>query len=204
MGATASLLQFIIACTIIEATPGPNMAYLALLSATQGRRAGFFTVLGIFVGLLLLGLASALGLDALLTRFPLLYDGLHWAGILYLLWLAWDTWHSPTGTSAAHALQPYRYFHRGLVTNLLNPKAAAFYVTVLPQFVMRSGDASIHRTALFSLIYLVIATAAHSIIVLAASHFSAWMRHPQRVQIVQRLFALLLVGVAVWLYLRAA
>ena len=69
-----TLLAFAVTCLVIELTPGPNMAYLAMLSATKGRRAGFAATLGVALGLLVIGLAAALGLTALIANSRMLYE----------------------------------------------------------------------------------------------------------------------------------
>src|ERR1700730_756944 len=92
---------FALTCLVIELTPGPNMAYLAVLSAGNGRRAGFAATLGIALGLLIVGVGAALGLAALISSSRLLYEALRWGGIAYLLWLAWDGWREATETSPA-------------------------------------------------------------------------------------------------------
>ena len=89
---TALLLPFLITTMLIELTPGPNMAWLALTSATQGKRSGFAAVAGIATGLAILALASAMGLAALAARSPVAFSLLRYAGVAYLLWLAWQTW----------------------------------------------------------------------------------------------------------------
>ncbi len=68
------------------------MAYLAVLSASVGRRAGFAATLGVALGLLIVGLAAALGLAAVISNSRWLYEMLRWGGALYLLWLAWEGW----------------------------------------------------------------------------------------------------------------
>src|SRR5262249_44516100 len=121
-----TVLPFVITCLVIELTPGPNMAYLAVLSTFTGRRAGFAATLGIALGLMIVGLASALGLAAVIANSRLLYEGLRWTGALYLFWLAWEGWRGEQETSPGNAAWPTehsKYFLRGLVTNLLNPKA---------------------------------------------------------------------------------
>src|SRR5262245_32737332 len=87
-----TLLAFAGTCLVVELTPGPNMAYLAVLSADKGRRAGFAAVAGIAVGLLIVGVGAALGLAALVASSRWLYEILRWCGAFYLLWLAWDAW----------------------------------------------------------------------------------------------------------------
>src|SRR3954470_24604694 len=86
------LIAFTLTSLIIEMTPGPNMAYLAVLGASRGRIAGFSAVLGVALGLALLGVAVGLGGGSLLLSNRLAYESLRWAGALYLCWLAFDSW----------------------------------------------------------------------------------------------------------------
>ena len=69
-----TFLSFLLTCLIIEATPGPNMAYLAVLSATHGRKAGFAATAGIALGLLLVGIAAAFGVASLISNSSLAYQ----------------------------------------------------------------------------------------------------------------------------------
>src|SRR6476659_2017290 len=128
------LAAFILTSLIIEMTPGPNMAYLAVLSASRGRIAGLAAVLGVASGLALLGVAVGLGAGSLILNNPLAYEGLRWAGALYLCWLAYDSWHEARQPVEAAPVARSRlvHFRRGFVTNLLNPKAALFFIAVVP------------------------------------------------------------------------
>ena len=74
----------------MEITPGPNMTWLALLSAREGRVAGFQAVAGIATGLAALAILAATGIAALITTWPLLYAALRWGGVLFLLFLAFE------------------------------------------------------------------------------------------------------------------
>ena len=105
MGAISfeTLLAFAATCLVIELAPGPNMAYLAVLSASKGRRAGFAATLGIALGLLIVGLAAALGLTAIITNSRWVYEALRWGGVFYLLWLAWEGWRGQEKTSPGNA-----------------------------------------------------------------------------------------------------
>lgn len=198
----ATLLGFAATCLVIELTPGPNMAYLAVLSADRGRRAGLAATVGIALGLLAVGLAAALGLAAAVSSSRLLYEALRWAGTLYLLYLAWEAWQgeedvapNQTGASAQDA----RYFARGLVTNLLNPKAALFYVAVLPTFLDETRPLAA-QTVTLSLVYVAIATAAHTSIVLLADTARGWLTDERRSSGVRRAMAVLLAAIALWLF----
>src|SRR5215510_14016060 len=86
------LIAFGLTSFVIEMTPGPNMAYLAVLGASRGRLAGFSAVLGVALGLALLGGAAGLGAGSLILNHHAAYEILRWAGALYLCWLAYDSW----------------------------------------------------------------------------------------------------------------
>ena len=195
------LLGFAFTCLVIELTPGPNMGYLAVLSATAGRRAGFAATLGIALGLLVIGVGAAFGLSALLASSRWLYETWRWCGVLYLLWLAWEGWRGDKETSAGDAKvieSDTTYFTRGLVTNLLNPKAGLFYLAVLPTF-FNDADPVTAQAVLLSFVYVAIATSVHSVIVLAADAAEPWLNDPERSKTVRRIMSAALVAIALWL-----
>lgn len=196
-----SWAAFALTSLVIEITPGPNMAYLAALSLSNGVRVGLTAVAGIALGLSVYGIAAALGLAALIDGTPLLYEALRWAGVIYLLWLAWDGWRSEAETSATATddrIRPAVAFRRGLVTNLLNPKAAVFYIAILPDFVRINLGAVRMQTLVLSAIYVGVATIVHLSIVLLAGALQHRIDTADKRRTVRRILALLLVGIAVW------
>jgi threonine/homoserine/homoserine lactone efflux protein len=198
--AIETLSAFVLTCVVIELTPGPNMAYLAVLSASSGRRAGFAAVLGIALGLFIVGIGAALGLAAMISNSRFLYEVLRWGGVAYLLWLAWDGWHDaaePSSTASGVDTMDGVLFSRGLMTNLLNPKAAVFYVAVLPTFV-NSAQPVLPQTVALSVVYVAIATALHATIVVLAGLARPFLEDPLRRRIVQRGLSLALGAIAVW------
>lgn len=201
----AALTGFVIASVLMEITPGPNMAYLAILSLSDGRRAGYAAVAGVALGLLIVGLASALGVGAAITASPLAYQALRWGGVAYLLWLAWDGWrdadeppeHAAQGSSLA------RFFGRGLITNLLNPKAFAFYVAVLPGFISLNGPV-VPQAVTLTLIYVAVASVIHLGIVTAADFSRRVLTDDRRRTTLRRVLSVLLALVAIWLAVNTA
>ncbi len=191
-----TLLSFAVTCFAIEITPGPNMTYLAMVAATQGRRAGFAMVIGIALGLLIVGIAAALGLATVISAAPLLYELLRWAGVAYLLWLAWEAWRNGAEGAISESTQN-GLFQRGLITNLLNPKAAVFYVAILPTFIEPARPV-LAQTVQLSIIYVAIATVIHTCIVMLAGALRPLLDDRQRTGHIKRLMALVLVAVAVW------
>lgn len=190
----ASFTEFLIAAIVMEITPGPNMTWLALLAAREGRIAGLQAVAGIATGLALLAIIAATGAAALIATWPLLYTALRWGGVLFLLYLAWEAWVGEKDTGKP--VEPGRHFRRGLLVNLLNPKAAAVFIVMIPGFAGSDAPAGILIT--MTLTYLAIATLAHALIVAFAGSFEKALTHPRREKIVRRIFAVALAGVAIW------
>ncbi|TDH34451.1 LysE family translocator [Pseudohoeflea suaedae] len=190
-----TLLAFVLASSIIEITPGPNMGYLAVVSLGEGRRAGFLTVLGIALGLATIGTASAMGLAGIVSNSPLAYEFLRWSGVIFMLYLAYDAWRSGNEEEVRHS--SVAHFRRGLVTNLLNPKAAIFFLTVIPAFLPGEVE-NLAANLLLVAIYVAVATVIHGGIVLLADSLAPFLTDPQRSLRIRRLLAVLLACVAIW------
>jgi threonine/homoserine/homoserine lactone efflux protein len=193
--------EFIIAATLIELTPGPNMAWLAMLGASRGRASALAAVSGIALGLAIAGAVAAIGVSTILSRQPWLFEAMRIAGALYLLYLAYDALRSadlPVDDKPAQSLQ--RYFGQGLLSNILNPKAYLFYAAVVPQFVSASSPLML-QLALLTAVYVAIATTIHGAIAIFSGTFqSLFMRQAWRTAM-GRIFAGLLAAVAVWFYI---
>lgn len=195
-----TLAPFIVTATLIELTPGPNMAFLAVVSATEGRRKGYATVAGVTLGLLIVGILAALGLAAVISQSAILFEILRWGGIAYLLFLAVQGWKdiretSPHAITQKHALTDY--FRHGLVINLLNPKAALFYIAILPTF-LNPEQTGPTETVTLTLIYVIIATLIHLIIVSFAALLHPFLAVPGRNRLTRRGLSLALAAVALW------
>ncbi len=198
---SATLLSFVLTCLVIEVTPGPNMAYLAILAASRGRRAGYIATAGIAAGLLMLGIAAGLGLAAIVLQSRPLYEMLRWCGVAYLLWLAWEGWSEADDINerATAEVEDYgAFFRRGLLTNLLNPKAALFFLSVLPEFLDVSRNV-VPQTLALSATYVCIATAIHLSIVSLAGIASGHLADAVKMRFARKVLSALLALIAVWL-----
>ena len=134
----ATLGVFMAATLALNLAPGPDMLYVSTRSLAQGRRAGIVSALGIAVGAVVHTLAIASGLTALLHAVPLAYDAVRLAGAAYLIWLGIQALRAPGSASGRPQLAPashWAIFRQGMITNLLNPKVALFFLAFLPQFV---------------------------------------------------------------------
>lgn len=200
----ALLLGFMVTALIIELTPGPNMAWLVMLSLSEGRRAGYMASGGIALGLLLISSLAAVGLAALISASPLLYEGLRWTGALFLLYLAVEGWLSAgTATPALAAGQNWQHGLRGFVINVLNPKAAFFYVTVLPQFIATGRDERA-QALILALTSVAIATLIHLSLVTLAASLRGFIENERQNRLVRRILAVGLAIVAAWLLISTA
>lgn len=187
---------FLLAAVISEITPGPNMGYLAILAAARGRRVALAAVLGVALGLMLNGLAAALGLAALVVATPWALALLRWGGALFLLYLAWEAWLTPVDDKRA-AADVSGAFGRGLINNLLNPKAAAFYLAVVPRFVDPAAPL-LPQSLTLTALHVLIATTIHALIVVFAARFRRFMEDRAVEERVRKGLALLLAAVAFW------
>lgn len=192
------LLGFALAVLLIELTPGPNMAWLAGLAAVEGRRAGLAAVAGVALGLLANGVLAALGLAALLQAAPQLLTGLRLAGAAMMLGLAVQAWRAADAPASSDdpATGTRRSFLAGTFINLLNPKAYMFFVVVAPQF-MGGRTLDLPSALVLAGISTGIATAIHFGIVLAGARAQALLQDGARLRLVRRLFAVVMLGVAV-------
>jgi threonine/homoserine/homoserine lactone efflux protein len=150
---------FMAAVLVLNATPGVDLLLTVSRTAQSGVRAGVMAALGINAGCALHALAAAFGLAALLAWSAAAFTALKWAGAAYLLWLAlgmlrsaWRGSAVPATAAAVQAVVPLARvsaaadFHRGLLTNLLNPKVALFMLAFLPQFI---PEQSAYKTQAF-------------------------------------------------------
>lgn len=199
-------LAFLWVSFVIELTPGPNMTYLAVLSLVEGRRAGLAMVAGIATGLLVVGIFAAFGVAAFVSESKVLYELMRWLGVGYMLWLAYDIWRGEdlsTGQEHVPEQSMRHYFGRGFITNVLNPKAAVFYVAVLPEFVDPTRNL-LPQTLTLSVAYASVATVVHALIALLASKMRPFLQDAERMQTVRRVLAGALLLVTVWLMFSSA
>ena len=160
-------------------TPGPNMLYLVSRSITQGRAAGLISLLGVAVGFLVYLAAAVAGIVTLFAGVPAAYTALRLAGAVYLLYLAWQAVR-PGGVAVfapkeLPADPPRRLFLMGMVTNLLNPKIAVLYVSLLPQFIDPDRGSVALQSLVLGVIQIAIALTGNCIIVLTAGTLAVFL-----------------------------
>ncbi len=164
----AVLPAFALAMVMIELTPGPNLAYLALLGASRGHGSGLRAVAGITTGLAAWLLVTLFGL----TRTPLFsqtgLEIMRWIGGGYMLWLAYDAVR-PAPRPSPGQMPGAQPFLRGLAANLLNPKAAIFYLVLLPGFIKPEVGPVFLQVLILGAIHIAISIIVHSAAVFGAA-----------------------------------
>jgi threonine/homoserine/homoserine lactone efflux protein len=148
-------------------------------SITQGWRAGLVSLLGVAAGFVVYLAAAVAGIATVFSEVPAAYTVLRLAGAGYLLWLAWKTLR-PGGGSVFAPKElppdgPRRLFAMGFLTNLLNPKIAVLYVSLLPQFIDPDRGSVALQSLTLGAIQASIAVTGNAIIVLTAGSIAIFL-----------------------------
>ena len=201
MPSTQSLGLFVLACLLLTITPGPNLLYLVSRTLCQGRRAGIVSLAGTSFGFVFHVFAAALGLSAIFLTVPILYDAMRYIGAAYLLWLAWDALRP--GSRALFSPRtlppdpPARLFRLGVLTSVLNPKVAMFYLALFPQFIDATRGSVFLQALMLGFLQIAINTLGDLCFVLAAGAITGWLaRRPLWTALQRWVLGVVLAGIA--------
>ncbi|WP_316978486.1 LysE family translocator [Shumkonia mesophila] len=180
------LMIFLGASILLNLSPGPDTLYVLTRTLAQGRRIGFLSSFGVCTGALVHVAAAALGLSVVLATSAVAFTVVKVAGAAYLVYLGARMLLSRDGIAveAGRPVAPasgWKVFRQGILIDVLNPKAALFFMAFLPQFVVPGTG---HATAQFfalGLIVIAIALVWEGILVLFATLLSARLRANQAV-----------------------
>lgn len=140
-------LGFVLAAILLNLTPGTDSMYIITRSVSQGQAAGVYSVLGIISGALIHTLFAALGLSVLLANSPTAFMLVKYIGAAYLCYLGFKMLTSKNSNSIANSLSKaqdvtsqkavdgWKIYQQGVLTNLFNPKVALFFLAFFPQFI---------------------------------------------------------------------
>jgi len=140
-----NFLIFVVASLMLNLTPGNDMLYVISRSAGQGIKAGIISALGIMAGCMVHILAAVVGISAIIAKSTTAFDVIKYVGAAYLVYLGVKSLLNKNQKSFAvdRNLKPVSYrniFWQGVLTNVLNPKVALFFLAFLPQFInIRDG-----------------------------------------------------------------
>ncbi|MBU9182921.1 MULTISPECIES: LysE family translocator [Burkholderia] len=201
MISTHLLFIYLAALAAIYAVPGPDMALVLQTSIGRGVRPGIAAAAGLSLSRSAHVTLSACGVAALIRGAPWLYEAIRYGGALYLGYVAIQVFRSPVfdvgNGDAAAAGELRQSFVKGLLTNLLNPKALLFCSVLLPQFVRPEAGPVVWQMFALGALLVAAGVCFDLACVFGASRIAAWMRVHPLAQTVQRwTFSAALLGFA--------
>jgi threonine/homoserine/homoserine lactone efflux protein len=193
------LLVFAGALLVAAGSPGPSIAALVSRVLTRGFRDVLPFLAALWLGEVIWLTLAVAGLAAIAETFHLLFVGIKWAGIAYLLYLAWKMWTAPATVDAATLAtdrSPVRMFVAGLAVTFGNPKIMVFYLALLPSIIDLRMITFVGwaELALTLLVVLIAIDLTWSLLAVKARTF---LRTPRAIRVTNRASATLMTGAAV-------
>jgi threonine/homoserine/homoserine lactone efflux protein len=207
MAAIHDLELFVVSCLLLNITPGQDTLYILGRSIAQGRAAGFVSVAGIMTGVFIHTWLAAIGLSALLATSAMAFHLVKAAGAAYLIWLGCSFLRRSAGNKTPDPAvlsveNPWRIYRQGIVTNLLNPKVALFFLSFLPQFVDPGSGRAVVSFVVLGMVFFTTGTVWCLLLVYASSWmFKKIASRSAGVRGLRRLTGLLFVGLGIKLAL---
>ncbi|CAK3959204.1 homoserine lactone transporter [Vibrio sp. 10N.286.55.E10] len=201
-----SIWLFIIIVFFIAIIPGPNALLVLSTALTQRKLFAFVNVLGVSCGFFFHAFISANGISLLLSNTPMAFEGLKWAGVLYLVWLGYNHFRAALRAQegvlsvvGASGSKLYNQFFKGLLTNLLNPKIVLFYLSIFPQFV--SKDTIVSDSLMLGGIQAIVVSMWFLVVILMADTFKRLLVQKRTSQMMNIVCGVLFVGFSIQLAL---
>lgn len=174
------LWLFVVTVMIVYAVPGPDLLLMLQSATTAGRTRGLATAAGLAIARSAHVLMASLGLAALLRAAPTVFLVVKLVGAAYLVWVGVQMFRSGAlelGEGAPPRLKasPWAYFRRGLLTNLLNPKALLFCSVLLPQFIVPHGAPIAAQLAVLGAIAVGLGLVFDAAISVAGDRIGRWL-----------------------------
>jgi threonine/homoserine/homoserine lactone efflux protein len=182
MFGTQHLWLFVVSGLLLNITPGQDTFYIVTRSVAQGRAAGLWSVLGIASGSVVHTLAAAFGLSAILATSAHAFTIVKFAGAAYLVYLGVKLLFERASTPADGAMPvppretAWAVYRAGMLTNLLNPKVALFFLAFLPQFVAPDAASRVGAFLFLGAVFVFNGTLWCLVLVLFASALSGRLR----------------------------
>ena len=196
------LILFSLAALIMVCSPGPNMIYLISRSLSQGKQAGIISLLGVMCGFLFHILLVSFGLTAVFFAIPYAFVLVKFMGVAYLLYLAYKSVTSENKIFDTNQQlkkdTPWKLFNIGLLTNILNPKMAIFYLSFFPQFMKPEYGSLFGQGIQLGILQMAISFSVNFIIVISAAKMANWFaQKPLWMKIQKWFMASVLAGLAI-------
>jgi threonine/homoserine/homoserine lactone efflux protein len=193
----SALSVFLLAALAVGISPGPGMLYAVARGIGQGSGAALVSVLGLSTGSFVNCLIAALGMSAVLAASALAYDIVRYLGAAYLCYLAYRILRAPNEEIAVGKLGSDglgRIYAQGVITNIVNPKSALFYLSFVPQFVDPARGNAFIQFILLGLIFNVGGNIVNLLVALFFGRIGDWLSHHPRIWQYQRWFTASVLG----------
>jgi threonine/homoserine/homoserine lactone efflux protein len=167
---THRFFLFFIAALVLAVTPGPGIFYVLARTLAGGRREGVLSSLGTFAGGMFHVFAAALGISAILAASAVAFHTVKYAGAAYLVWLGIRMIRTRNAELPIETFAPSRgAFGQGIVTEVLNPKTALFFLSFIPQFISPNLGHIFLQFLIFGAISVALNTTADLLVVSLAA-----------------------------------
>lgn len=178
-------LTFLTAATLLNLSPGPDIAFILAQTAKNGRRSGFAALFGIWTGAFVHVLLAALGLSAILATSAIAFTVVKWVGAIYLVWLGIQAWRSSGNSFTTESnIKPDNnraIFRQGVLVSVLNPKVAIFFLAFLPQFVVPGAGPASSQLFFHGTLIIVVAALIEPPVVWVGARLSQRLKHSPRI-----------------------
>ncbi len=197
-----SLVGFTLLAAVVAVTPGLDTVLVLREALRGGRRTAFAAAAGIGLGALVWGMAAAAGIAALFVASQVAYTALRWAGVAFLLYLAWSYLRSavrggvPHTDLTASSSTAREAFVQGVLTDLLNPKMAVFYLTVLPLF-LPAGYPPVLAGAMLAGVHVAVAFVWFTVVILSAHAVRGFLTSRRGTRVIDGAAGLAMLGFGV-------
>lgn len=176
--------QFLLTAFVVVIAPGTGVIYTLAVGLGQGRWPAIAAALGCTLGIVPHLLAATLGLAAVLHASALLFNVVKFAGVAYLLYLAWSALRSDGALAIKPATQSdpgFRIARRGALINILNPKLSIFFLALLPPFLSGDPAAATLEMAILGAVFMAMTLAVFVLYGLFAARARDWLLGSDRV-----------------------
>jgi threonine/homoserine/homoserine lactone efflux protein len=204
MISTTTFIAFLSASILLAVMPGPGIMYVLTRSLAGGRREGILSSLGTLAGGFVHAIAAGLGLSVVLATSAVAYQAVRWSGALYLVYLGIRMFRSAGQSEAVAGEAPAgNPFTQGIVTEVLNPKTALFFLSFIPQFVNAKAGAVFGQFLLLGTITVILNTSIDLLVAMFAGPIGQKLLASRRARKnQQRTTGVLMIGLGVYVAVR--
>ena len=197
----AKFILFVGVSWVLIIAPGPDMLYVITRGVTQGRQAGMLSALGVICGILVHTIAAALGLTLIIQTSAFAFLLVKYLGAIYLITLGVKAWRDRSTFSPQHSTSSmsfHRVFWQGVLSNVLNPKIAIFFLAFLPQFVDKAGSQVTLQMITLGVTFAFFGLCFLLVVGYSSGSIGSWLTNrPRYTQLLQRFAGGMLIGLGV-------